>query len=265
MKPEFLYHFTNAEVAINKILPSKTLRLNNIGNMNDPKENLIHLIELDSKVPLRNPYDKPSITDLLFAEEIRNTIYILSFSIPKEPYRKETYNYETSVYKFQSMWSHYADNNKGICLRINLNEFLKENEKTLEYFKALKDKVEYTDLVPQFIPGILRGQLVTDKTELKSRPDIEVIKEKIRNEKFLRDRFFTKNPDWKGESEYRFLIVTDEGSNPVLKIEKSLTQVILGINFSKHLLPSLSAYTNDIDVKGIDLNFRGELSIKSLA
>ncbi len=62
-----------------------------------------------------------------------------------------------------------------------------------------------------------------------------------KNKKFINERLFTKNIDWEGESEYRFLTLSDDSESIYLSMQKSLSKVILGLNFSKHLLPSIEA------------------------
>ncbi|MCW3788333.1 hypothetical protein [Plebeiibacterium sediminum] len=57
-KPKKLYHNTKTETALRYILPKEILsgesrlKMNNIGSMNDPKENLMFVTNIDECIPI---------------------------------------------------------------------------------------------------------------------------------------------------------------------------------------------------------------------
>lgn len=101
------------------------------------------------------------------------------------------------------------------------------------------------------------------KTKPKSK--IDFWNDLKNREDFVKNRFFTKNFDWEGESEYRFLTFSRESDDIMLSIKKSLSKVIVGINFSKYYIPSLKEIVPEKKIYGIDFhNFDSNFEIVNL-
>lgn len=232
-----LYHYTKAETAIRKILPEKILRMNYLANMNDPKENLLHLIDYTETI---NPLRKfPNNADVfLMALNIREKTRITSFSTDKNVEIENTTQLMNG-YEFQKMWSFYGQNHEGICLEIDKNLFSNENREKIKEHKIINRKVNYKFHQFFYLRTPLHGVSSEKYPDHKSPSSTEHWEKFIKDEKEVNERFFTKNIDWEGESEYRFLTFSNYSEDIYLSINKSLSKVILGLNFSKHLLPSV--------------------------
>ena len=149
------------------------------------------------------------------------------------------------------MWSHYADNHQGICLRFR-------SDKALDgYFLILNSTSE-----PCQIPFI--------KIEYKENlPPIVNMFDEDRDEtlvKFL----LTKYSDWKYEKEYRMLLYENELEGGTIRYEK---EDLEGITFGLKMKPeNVKLIYNSIDKNylkaGIDVNFyeakeiRGKYNLK---
>ena len=109
---KYIYHFTTAKTALNRILPERRLKFSKFNRLNDPKENLSFGFWsiLDTMDPEADP-------DLFreIKKQIRKRIRILCFT---EDYR-ERYGSRIIVesgFKHPRMWDRYASGDRGICL-----------------------------------------------------------------------------------------------------------------------------------------------------
>lgn len=248
-KPDKLYHFTRSDIAINKILPARKLRMNYLSFMNDPQENLYHIVNDDNNIIEKSISDLVSF-EYFFAETIRNEAKVLAFTIDKEASAETTKIYG---YQFQRMWATYGQNNTGICLEIDYNSFFKENEDLIMEFNIIDDFVKYNQYNCLFVPPPLYGLSPENQKGKITLTRREYFNSLISEKLFVENRFFSKNKDWEGESEYRFISFHGSSEELLLSIEKSLRRVIIGINFSKHFLPSVFELVPRSIVNGIEL------------
>jgi len=191
-KRKLVCHYTNREVALEKILPSNTLRFNEIKNSNDPWEYRKFIL-----TSFEN--DSDPIEAKLKADEIKlksAEAKAISFTKDSDGFR---------CFNNILMWSHYAENHKGVCLvfdkqkleKLFKQQFSKKrlNPKNVQYFKS---PVETT----------VKG---SDDTIEKMKKDAKNI-------------FYTKHTAWKYEAEYRLMILPDEKKDTLLKLMISLNK-----------------------------------------
>lgn len=234
MKSKKLYHFTSTENAIQYILPSLKLRMNSLGKMNDPKENLMHII--NSHLYSEYKYKIGDITETVDAMMMSKETKIVSFSTDKKNKDIET----TKGYNLQRMWAQYGANHTGICIVIDYEKFKFENTKIIEEYNIKDNSVEYNNkfcVPPSFTPLVGRKPEISKSNSLSRHDEWKKYQS---NPQFVKEQFFTKNIDWEGECEYRFLTFVENSNNEIyLSIKNSLIKVITGLNFSKYYLPSL--------------------------
>lgn len=204
-KPRYLYHFTRVETAA-KILSKMQLRLNDFGSVNDPTENLNHIF---------NKSFNPS--EYGIARRMRE-LKMLCFSF-------ETDNNE--CVNLQPMWYHYGDRWKGICLKIDYDKFVEENQSIIKKYGIQEGKVTYDRYCRSPIPEVLIGTAPGGPVSSSE----STFKDWITYESNWRERFFCKDHSWRYESEYRFLAMKDYTDDIFLSISKSLKKVILGLDF----------------------------------
>jgi hypothetical protein len=257
-----LYHYTRSDIAIKKILPEMELRMNFLANMNDPKENLCHIVNSHEYFDFHTNSNKLDSNKILLADRIRKETRIIAFSKDKEVLC-ESYRVSTQGYQFQRMWANYGQNHEGICIEIDYDKFVKENIHRIKRHKIINQKVKYNNFLYQGLPTRLLG--MSPENNLKQSNSKKSFWEELQGDKnFIDDRFFTKNLDWDGESEYRFLTFSNDPNDIFLSIKESLTKVIFGINFSKHFLPSLMKSVPKELIYGVDFSQEGNLEIRSI-
>ena len=121
-----IYHYTKLSTAIEFILPSMLLKTNFLNKMNGPKENQrwffgginVPYDTLYSDIdPVTNKDEAYFGSVYRLGEEIKSKIQAICF----------VYSDRYMGYENEMMWAQYAENHKGICLEIDEELFLEEN------------------------------------------------------------------------------------------------------------------------------------------
>lgn len=264
-RPEKLYHFTKTETALRWILPKEMisknsrLKLNKISNMNDPKENLLFVTDLDECI--QNPIELYSMSgeSYVIANYIREESKILCFSTDREINGKKKEGYQ-----LQRMWSQYGMNCSGVCIELDFEKFIKSNEKLIDAAQIKHGYVQYNHYNFFNIPSPLHGVSAETAKTYKPKTLKEFWRDLQTNEKFIKERFFSKNSDWEGESEYRFLTFENEEDYQFMNITDSVERIILGLNFSKHYLPSIEKLVPKEKIFLLKMNHDEEFCIRPI-
>lgn len=258
--PQYLYHYTKVETAIEKILPFCELKMFPLSQMNDPEENLMHEVEPYNYIKDLN-YEPNYISRLPIASLIRNETLIASFSIDKKNQSNGNFE-EVKGCHLQRMWAYYGGSNKGLCLMINYEKFIKENAKLISDFEIIDSNVKYDNLNFRDIPEQLFGRSA-ESYEKESNTSKDFWHSKQTDKGFIENRLFTKNKDWEGESEYRFLAFKKYPEDIVFSIKESLEYIILGVHFSRYYLPSILSMVPKDKIKALGL-FMGNYCEKQI-
>lgn len=123
----------------------------------------------------------------------------------------------STIYNSTTMWSHYADNHKGICLIFD--PFVKDPFKDFNSERFTEGTVDYNNYTP-----------------------INYLKSKREGIKKL---FLTKSNDWKHEDEFRYIIFEDYGFFSFKK--EFLKGVIFGLRVKEE---DIYRFINICDKKG---------------
>lgn len=230
-----LYHYTSYDTAIRKILPYGILKFNSVAKVNDVVENLYHISDSIDSI-----FDE-DIFDVVRARKIQKEWQLLCFSTDTD---------SSSGYEMQRMWAQYGGRNTGVCLEIDLEKLKKANDKTIAAYSIHDNKVDYNNSL-KTLPKPLIGKAVGVSEEPVDFYDVNM------NEIQIKDRFYTKNPDWIGESEYRFVANTREDVSFYLR--DSLEKIYLGPAFSKHYISAILQYVPKENVKGLKVGLYGNL------
>lgn len=242
-KRKLVCHYTKREVAIEKIIASKTLRFNEIKNTNDPwdyKKNITPSLKKDND--LIKAIVNSSETQFK-SEKVKSISFTRDSTKPR-------------CFENVLMWAHYAENHKGVCLVFD--------EQKLKWL-----------FEQQFLEKCLKPKIVS-YTEFTSEIEIDdndvAMKILKKNAKQL---FYTKNKAWKYELEYRLMLLPDNKNDTFLnEIDKALVAIIIGLEFSntykcviedlkRKYYPNIKFYQMKWDSKGYfrirDLNSTEEL------
>lgn len=238
---EYLFHYTK-EYNILKILKEETLLVNNIDKTNDPYENK-KLDFFDIK-EIRNVDDQDDFTDerrfyFKNLNNMKNRI-IKSISFSQGSYNEEVLNSTNRPgYLYPRMWAQYANNSQGACFVFKKKELIEEITSSLEFnFYVLNDSVEYVDVIEEaYVKQLTNLIKLRNKTIFghgNNNKRKMIVNEIIKNYKTY---YFTKDKDWEGEKEYRFLIINKLGNNKIdpelvkIDMSKVLHCIVLGENF----------------------------------
>lgn len=200
--PEYIYHYTKACYSLLIIL-SKRIKMGKLEETNDPRERLKYL------EGVFNGNDFPQNECIQLIEDFLNNYpTITCFSGDRED--KKGFNLPT-------MWAHYAENHKGVCLKINTRKFLKENENLNCDFRWVNyvSKKDFNWF---------------DISETTSKDDI------------LEKLVFSKRNDWSSENECR--LFSNDGAE-FCSIANSLESIILGLDFDSSSLPLIRLLNGD--------------------
>jgi hypothetical protein len=150
------------------------------------------------------------------------------------------------------MWAQYADNHKGACL-----VFRKE---LLD--RAIRDYARHRRL--QVYRGRVHYQECSVVSNFAFGPfsfsGDEVLRHgvpraaKLHVERYFRELYLNKNPDWEAEREFRWLLRGDDANAELVPFGNALVGVALGDKFPEELKALVGRFKarNDLDVVRMD-------------
>lgn len=203
------------DTLIEHILPSYKIKLNSLGNTNDPKEKMISILHSIKNIGYAGEYLEISTRLHYYLD---NDCRICCFS---SDYIEG--NKEFKGYNLPRMWATYGDNHKGVCLKIDYDKFCQENE--IDNEVRFISNVEYaTELNHNLI-----------KTDKQFDNDYEKVTLQLIRDN-LDKLFFLKHRDWNTEREIRYLSLK---ANSYCSIKGSIDSIIVGMDFKRRYLPSI--------------------------
>lgn len=242
-----LFHYCTLDTAIRFILPNRQLRISPLIYTNDPRENKSLVFGSFTN----DPAISSSPTELIqmnktVSDIIREDCKVLCLS----------YSDVLEGYQLSQMWAHYGDRHKGVCIAIDYDKFIMENE---SYFKPDNfQKISYVS------PETLNETIITKRyrhVNMTLFNDLEKRNDYLKND-FRKENmdylFFTKSIEWKYEQEARLIYFSDEKKDEYCSIRNSLTHVFLGVDFIRGYLPSVLSAIGDKNCKVWPLNYSGE-------
>ena len=229
-----IYHYCKLTTAIEHILDKKQLLLSPLLNTNDPREN-------KSFAFAGSYYTKDNPGNLIVSNEeisnyLRQDCKLVCFSLD---------SYYLFGYEYSRMWANYGDRHKGICLEIDKNGFIQENNLRSKYFRKIRYKA--------YNPYTFHEHKEIDYTEKNRLGQEQYLRKNFRN-KHLDYLYFTKTKEWESEKEMRLIYFSDKRENEYVSIKNSLTKIYLGVDFNDKYLPSIVALTGGIEKYKLEYN-----------
>jgi len=189
-----IYKFSSLEIG-ESIISGRLLKFNNPAFFNDPFDCDVDLLEFDfrdwssdvdedfKKVKSILEKDLGNRTESIIRQISEVDIIEMYKQSQLDKIARSAICCFTKDFKNTIMWSHYANNHKGVCLNFDLsvsNPF-------------------FDDLVGQFGQGSVNYNDYTTVNYFKSK------------QKALEKLFYTKSKDWEYEAEYRFFTLQEHG------------------------------------------------------
>jgi hypothetical protein len=220
-KEEYLYHFTNCDTAIFKILPTGKLRLNDFTKTNDPREyKSFGFGGINGNFDESNYLEEFIAAQESISKRLKDNCKVLCFC---EDYYIDDEWWDG--FNLPRMWFQYGENHKGVCLQIDKKKFIAENEDLINRDLTFFKEIEYTNKNKY---PFINFKEIEDDSDSYLKGFIKA------NHRHL---YFQKNRDWETEHEVR--LIQFSATDTYYSIKESLNNVILGLGFEKKKLQLL--------------------------
>ena len=243
--PTDVCHYTSRKTGLEKILSNQTVRLSRLVDTNDPRESKTRLYFRNEYKVQNGFWQKPGGTlEYKMMAEWR----VLCLSCNKQPNRsfmnpndRRVHADDHSMFAvgYSSMWAHYAEQHKGICILFNgqrlnkcINEFLDNKQYTTWH-----GFVKYND-----DPRVVR----INEPEFKGCSEEERIRKSLI--KNYKDNFLYKSTQWKPEHEFRWLVQSKDSSELLIPVKDAITAVVVGNDFSKGFNDSIKSLCKPLGI-----------------
>ncbi len=231
--PPDIYHYTKLNTALKRILPSRKFRLGLLGNTNDPREtkpwDMVTYIENNSDDRIANEVIRVNVPKVM-RTECKVACFTSDFWTEVQNDGDRFANiYYGPGYARPRMWAQYAENHKGVCLLFDGYEFdksLKLTAKTNKWdCEIFQEQVSY-DLM-----SVINSSPFPDNITWGIRDSVSMLGKENTARKFIRTHwhpfFFRKHPDWKTETEYRWLIHSPDNIEKFVPIARAIKKIIV--------------------------------------
>lgn len=226
-----IYYYCKLDTAIEHILPNMQLRLSPLNNTNDPRENKPFNFTHDYRLSHRHGDHEEA--DAEISEELRKGVKVLCFS--RETKTKESFGFELTT-----MWAHYGGRHTGVCIELGKKEFIDQNRQKIK--EGLFKNIKYQ----KFYFQNLQEHPVIDFKQID-----KIGKEKYVDQFRMKHRdhfFFTKDYDWRSEYETRLVYFSNNLNEEYCKIDQSIKNIYLGVDFNPGYIPSILKLCKEADV-----------------
>jgi DUF2971 family protein len=246
MIPEEVFHYTKAKTALNEILCKRQLKVGRFRCVNDPKESKAHVFK---SFVSASPYNDPDYSSKDYAERYWKVVQ-RSMPIKLDEWRAVCFSKNRSSTELEfmppdnplflsgaciaTMWAHYTDGRKGVCMKFNGNKFDERIRNVLDKECVIRcgdmnyDDLRFGDADPSFSAEITD----LNNKELEAR----LRRYFVENYQTL---FLRKTKDWASEREFRWLVNTQIASTLYIPIDGVVEEVFVGDNFPEEDYPSM--------------------------
>ena len=221
---QYVYHYTNAETAINHILKDETLLVSCYNKTNDPKETKDWLFISGSNFGKCLKKYTPEYLSKIMNPVIKETTHVICFT-KDEVLTGNAEDMPKRGFCKPRMWAQYGDKHRGVCLIFDFNELSDAFHDRFHEYNYDSNNVLYKDrdiseiqLDPAYVVNIDNledyGQLSYARSHAA---------------KFKQRLFCEKASDWSNENEYRWVLFDyEEDLPPTFHIKKSLKGIVFG-------------------------------------
>jgi hypothetical protein len=241
----YIYHYTSLQNGLEYILPTMKLRLSPLTDMNDPRESKPLILSIpDIGKHIKDGDEKPLEAATL------TSVFLKNFQIEHKAvcFSRDSNDVFSVLDKFKSiyrgynkptLWAHYADNHKGMCLIFNKDKLL---DATKKEFGTLKNHYLYSE-------NIVKYDSLENIISIFSIKFDDFLR--LGSQKWLRgfylknysELLFTKTLDWNAENEFRIVIKGKRKKEYLfLPINDSLCGIVLGYDFPMAYLKLVESY-----------------------
>lgn len=244
-----LFHYTSREAALEHILPTGRLRFGRLPRTNDPREFAPvwpaiagRVDDDDDQMTTGSPFELIEEAN----ELLRGSVHVLCFTEDR-PSPVSSGRYGNGPCRAR-MWAQYAGNHTGVCLCFDgsrLDRAAIDQFKTTPARSLIRGPVVYAE--EDEYPHLT---LLQPEAGLDLRAFIESMVEQKANE-----LFFTKDWDWKSETEYRFLLRGTTEEEEFMDVRDALEAVIVGPRFHPVYKPGVYKLCKELQVEALEIQW----------
>lgn len=224
---EYLYHYTSSETALEYILKTGTLLLNSFKSVNDPRESKHWDISPRIRADINLGLEEYHALSLEISHILKSNAKLVCFSQDK-PESQNAWQPKALLqrgFAKSSMWHHYADKHKGVCLMFSREKLLNALSRQLKSEQLFNGRVTYTD--QGILPKLGNDPFSVDLISIQNEENyFRVIQSHLNS--WYKELFLTKLSDWSHEDEYRYVYLDDDLSPRLINFEDSLEAIVLG-------------------------------------
>lgn len=222
---KFVYHYTKRETALERILFSGKIMLNQLKNTNDPREYKNWGVTATGGSDDMNPLWQA----LEFVNSNRQTKTKVLCLTMDELVNNHRVGLFRRGFARSRMWAQYGGENTGVCLIFDKSGL----EAAVEKAAAKKDEcyfesVAYSDQQGEITLGF---DAIGESQEEINRGIDQYIQANYKAQ------FFTKSLDWRDEVEYRMMVYNNVAEPIFASITDNLECVVLGSDFPTVYVP----------------------------
>lgn len=246
---KYLFHYTTLETALEKIFPSRKLRLGLLSSTNDPRETINWRFYFNSNSEVKVSDEEYYQIHKAINEGIRKEIKLLCLSMDGD----QSSQYERG-YSRPRMWAQYAGNHRGVCLALDKEELIKAAKRQLK-----KGKLYFGEVAYDYLDDNRKGFTINYDEYLKNGIEKTLDDLIAENNKTY---FFTKHQDWKQEAEFRIAFHNGSNEPEYISIEEALQAIIIGMDCPRIYWSLIDRICTSLKVECTQIdwvNGRGEL------
>lgn len=246
MIPKDLFHYTKKDTALEKILFECRIKLGQLRYTNDPRETKNPSFSFSNATIDSwsiEMYEKVINEARRIYQEEWNVL-CMTKNLPTRKYRDEklqgVMEQSRHGYAHPKMWAHYGENHSGVCIVFD-GKKLEANIKS-----SLKGRCTvFSGSVNYKAYGILHNRPI-DEADI----DKYGLTEGIRKYFFKNhmELFLTKHPDWKSETEFRWIIHNKSNCPEFVNIEGTIKYILVGSEFPKAYEESIKELCKKIKI-----------------
>lgn len=241
-----VFHYTSLATA-ELIAAGSTLMLNRMGHTNDPREfKHAEFAWLQTGVDRLPKAEAEAANQRLNELRLATCVACFSRDSADGECRSMT-RADARGYARPTMWAHYGDRHRGVCLVIDRAALAAEARRVFGT-NAIDAEVSYVDLSK---PDPFSRCINLDDVK---RRGIEVaIKDHF--DTYQGQLLFEKNHDWSGEREWRLSVLDMPGTSPLfLSLPAGIVKaIVVGVDFSEPDLSRLELIATQLAVDSADV------------
>lgn len=222
----FLYHYTKAETAIERILPNRSFKVGSFSCTNDPRENKEFRFWLTAATNESLMGTSADELSTRFAKALQALAKVACFCTDTGPLSGDPISdiSHRGLAK-PRMWAQYAQDHKGVCLVFDAQRFAARiMAETTGDRVVCGDKVDYSDRI--FAPSF-EDQHYCINVDSLNRIGFENYAARHAYQ-FRRRLFFEKMSDWRDEREFRWIVLSPVRAALFIDYADSLVGVVIG-------------------------------------